>query len=89
MKRKLLIIITIAAFGLTISCKNLTQGTSDRNDGYMERREFIKTCITASAGLAVTGKVFAFSKSSRIMGSNNLVNVAVIGLKSHGKSYWK
>jgi len=41
MKRKLLIIITIAAFGLTISCKNPTQETSDSNDDYMERREWV------------------------------------------------
>lgn len=49
-----------------------------------KRRQFIKTGIASTAGVVFAGNTLAFNSSSGIMGSNDTVNVAVIGVKGHG-----
>ena len=51
------------------------------------RRQFVQTSLTSVAGVALAGKTFAFSKTSRILGANETINVAVVGLKSQGLSH--
>ncbi|SOD92495.1 Gfo/Idh/MocA family protein [Spirosoma fluviale] len=52
------------------------------------RREFIKTVAAGSAGVAVGGTAYGFSAKSynRIIGANELVRVATIGVNSRGNS---
>ncbi|MGM9512311.1 Gfo/Idh/MocA family protein [Larkinella sp. GY13] len=53
-----------------------------------KRREFIKKIAAGSASLAVGGTAFGFSAKSynRIIGANELVRVATIGVNSRGNS---
>jgi predicted dehydrogenase len=53
-----------------------------------KRREFIKTLAVASAGIAVTGKSFGFTAKSykKIIGANDRIHVAIIGLNGRGGS---
>ncbi|GAB3912411.1 Gfo/Idh/MocA family oxidoreductase [Larkinella knui] len=53
-----------------------------------KRREFIKKIAAGSASLAVGGTAFGFSAKSynRIMGANELIRVATIGVNSRGNS---
>ncbi|RRB03700.1 Gfo/Idh/MocA family protein [Larkinella rosea] len=53
-----------------------------------KRREFIKKIAAGSATLAVGGTAFGFSPKSynRIIGANELVRVATIGVNSRGNS---
>ncbi|MDB5239394.1 MAG: oxidoreductase protein [Spirosoma sp.] len=53
-----------------------------------KRREFIKKIAAGSVGMAVGGGAFGFSPKSynRIMGANELVRVAAIGVNSRGNS---
>ncbi|MBC3788815.1 Gfo/Idh/MocA family oxidoreductase [Spirosoma utsteinense] len=52
------------------------------------RRDFIKLAAAGSAGMAVGGTAFGFSAKSynRIIGANELVRVATIGVNSRGNS---
>ena len=52
------------------------------------RREFIKKAAAGSIGMAVGGSAFGFSAKSysRIVGANELVRVATIGVNSRGNS---
>lgn len=53
-----------------------------------KRREFIKKVAAGSVGMAVGGGAFGFSPKSynRIIGANELVRVAAIGVNSRGNS---
>jgi predicted dehydrogenase len=53
-----------------------------------KRRDFIKKVAISSAGLAVGNKVMAFSAKSykRIIGANDRIHVAIIGLNGRGGS---
>ncbi|HEY0244050.1 MAG TPA: Gfo/Idh/MocA family oxidoreductase [Mucilaginibacter sp.] len=53
-----------------------------------KRREFIKTLAVASAGIAVSGKSFGFTAKSykKIIGANDRIHVAIIGLNGRGGS---
>lgn len=52
------------------------------------RRDFLKKITVASTGIAIGGSAFGFSAKSynRIIGSNELIRVATIGVNSRGKS---
>ncbi len=52
------------------------------------RRTFIKNITATSAGLAIGGSAFGFSAKSynRIVGANELVRIATIGVNSRGNS---
>ncbi|MGG7664434.1 Gfo/Idh/MocA family oxidoreductase [Dyadobacter sp. BHUBP1] len=51
------------------------------------RREFLKTTAAGSLGIAIGGTAMGFSAKSynRIMGANDLIRVATIGVNSRGK----
>ena len=51
------------------------------------RRKFLKTSFATVAGLTAAGKNIAFDRSSRIIGANDSINVAVIGVRGHGKTH--
>lgn len=51
------------------------------------RRDFIKTGLTGSAGLAIGGLGFSASSYARIMGSNERINVAVVGIRTQGQAH--
>ncbi|WPU93213.1 Gfo/Idh/MocA family oxidoreductase [Mucilaginibacter sabulilitoris] len=53
-----------------------------------KRREFIKKMAVTTAGLAVGGKAFSFTAKSynRIIGANDRIHVAIIGLNGRGNS---
>jgi hypothetical protein len=48
------------------------------------RRKFLKTSIVSAAGISFAGKNIVFDTSSRIIGANDAINVAVIGVRGHG-----
>lgn len=52
------------------------------------RRDFLKKITVASTGIAIGGSAFGFSAKSynRIIGANELIRVATIGVNSRGKS---
>ncbi len=51
------------------------------------RRKFLKTGLASVAGITIAGKTVAFGNSSRIIGANDTINVAVIGVRGHGKTH--
>src|SRR5688500_4419070 len=51
------------------------------------RRDFIKTGLTGSAGIAIGGLGFSASSYARIKGSNERINVAVVGTGAQGKGH--
>lgn len=58
------------------------------------RRKFLKTGLVSMAGLTIAGKNVTYGSSSRILGANDSINVAVIGVgekliapRSHAKSH--
>lgn len=53
-----------------------------------KRREFIKKMAVTTAGLAIGGKAFSFTAKSykRIIGANDRIHVAIIGLNGRGSS---
>jgi len=51
------------------------------------RRKFLKTGLVSLAGLALAGKNVAYDRYSRIIGANDSINVAVIGVRGHGKTH--
>ncbi|MGD0583777.1 MAG: Gfo/Idh/MocA family oxidoreductase [Bacteroidales bacterium] len=54
-----------------------------------KRREFIKRGVLGTAGIAIGGIGFSRSTYNSIIGSNNRVNVAVIGIRSQGVTHIK
>ncbi len=52
-----------------------------------KRREFIKKGILGTAGIAIGGMGFSARSYGSIQGSNDRVNVAIIGLKGQGGSH--
>lgn len=53
----------------------------------INRRKFVKTGLTAAAGMTLAGNSCASDKTSRIIGANDTINVAVIGLNSQGLTH--
>ena len=53
-----------------------------------KRREFIKKVAVTTAGLAIGGKAFSFTARSykKIIGANDRIHVAIIGLNGRGNS---
>ncbi|MDB5111424.1 MAG: NADH-dependent dehydrogenase, partial [Mucilaginibacter sp.] len=56
-----------------------------------KRRDFIKKLAVASAGMAVGSKSFGFTAKSyrNIIGANDRIHVAIIGLNGRGGSMAK
>jgi predicted dehydrogenase len=52
-----------------------------------DRRNFVKSTIASAVGMALTDNSFGFAKPSQILGSNERINVAVIGLRGQGLSH--
>jgi predicted dehydrogenase len=52
-----------------------------------KRREFIRQSVLGTAGIAIGGIGFSRSSYNSIIGSNNRVNVAVIGIRSQGGTH--
>ena len=54
------------------------------------RRVFIKKVAAGSAGLAIGGTAFGFDARSykNIIGANERIRIATIGVNSRGKSMW-
>lgn len=52
-----------------------------------KRREFIKTGILGTAGIAIGGMGFSAKSYGAIQGSNDRLNVAIVGLKGQGGSH--
>ena len=52
-----------------------------------KRREFIKKSVMGTAGIAMGGLGFSPKSYASIVGSNDRVNVAVIGIRGQGKSH--
>ena len=53
-----------------------------------DRRDFIKKVTVSSVGLAIGGTAFGFSAKSykNIIGANDRIHVAMIGVNSRGNS---
>jgi predicted dehydrogenase len=52
-----------------------------------KRRDFIKKSVLGTAGIAIGGMGFSTSSYGSIIGANDRINVAVIGLRSRGQSH--
>src|SRR5690606_2490218 len=52
-----------------------------------ERREFIKKSLVGSAALAIGGMGFSAKSYASIIGANERLNLAVIGISGRGKSH--
>jgi predicted dehydrogenase len=52
-----------------------------------KRREFIKKGVMGTAGLAIGGLGFSAKSYASIIGSNDRVNLAVIGIRGQGKTH--
>jgi predicted dehydrogenase len=52
-----------------------------------ERREFIKKSIIGTAGIAIGGMGFTARSYGSIIGANDRINVAVIGIRSRGTDH--
>lgn len=53
-----------------------------------KRRDFIKQSVLSTAGLAIGGSLGFSAKSyASIMGSNDRVNIAVVGIRGQGKTH--
>ena len=52
-----------------------------------KRRDFIKKSILGTAGIAIGGIGFSRQSYNSIIGSNDRLNVAVIGIRSQGGSH--
>ena len=49
-----------------------------------KRREFIRTSVMGSAGIAIGGMGFSAKSYGSIIGSNERITVAVIGIRNQG-----
>ena len=52
-----------------------------------KRREFIKKSVMGTAGLAIGGLGFSAKSYASIIGSNDRINMAVIGIRGQGKTH--
>ena len=52
-----------------------------------KRRQFIKQSVMGTAGLAIGGLGFSAKSYGSIIGSNERVNIAVIGIRGQGKTH--
>jgi predicted dehydrogenase len=52
-----------------------------------KRREFIKTSLMGTAGIAIGGMGFSVRSYASIVGSNDRLNVAVIGIRGQGGTH--
>lgn len=52
-----------------------------------ERRDFIKKTVMGSAGIAISGMGFGAKSYGSIMGANDRINVAVIGISGRGTDH--
>ena len=52
-----------------------------------KRRDFIKTSLLGAAGLAIGGKGFSARSYASIIGSNERINIAVIGIRGQGGTH--
>jgi len=52
-----------------------------------KRRDFLKKSALGTAGIAIGGMGFSASSYASIMGANDRINVAVVGLRSRGSSH--
>ena len=50
----------------------------------IERREFIKRSAIGTAGIAIGGMGFNAKSYASIMGANERINLAVIGIRNQG-----
>jgi len=53
----------------------------------INRRKFLETGFISMAGVTLLGKNIACGRSSRIIGANDTINVAVIGVRGHGTTH--
>jgi predicted dehydrogenase len=52
-----------------------------------KRRDFIKKSLMGTAGIAIGGMGFSAKSYASIMGANDLINVAVVGINGRGVSH--
>ena len=52
-----------------------------------KRRDFIKKSVFGTAGIAIGGMGFSAKSYASIIGANDRINVAVIGLRSRGSAH--
>ncbi len=52
-----------------------------------KRRDFIKTTTAGAAGIAIGGFGFSSKSYAQIVGSNDRINLAVVGLRSRGRDH--
>ena len=52
-----------------------------------ERRDFIKKSLAGAAGIAIGGIGFSAKSYASVMGANERINVAVIGIRGQGNSH--
>lgn len=52
-----------------------------------ERRDFIKKSMLGTAGIAIGGMGFSSKSYASIIGANDRINVAIIGIRSRGKAH--
>jgi hypothetical protein len=50
-----------------------------------ERRDFIKKSVIGTAGIAMAGMGFSAKSYSSIIGANERINLAVIGIRNQGR----
>lgn len=54
-----------------------------------KRRDFIKKSLIGTAGIAIGGMGFSSRSYTSIIGANERINVAVVGLRSRGSAHIK
>ena len=54
-----------------------------------KRREFIKNSLIGTAGIAIGGMGFSSKSYASIIGANERVNIAVIGIRNRGKDHYR
>lgn len=54
-----------------------------------ERRDFIMKSIIGTAGIAIGGMGFSTKSYASIIGANDRINVAVIGIRNRGKDHYR
>ena len=52
-----------------------------------KRRDFIKQSVMGTAGLAIGGMTFSAKSYGSIIGSNDRINLAVVGIRGQGKTH--
>ncbi len=56
----------------------------NKNIKMTKRREFIKKSVLGTAGIAIGGMGFSSKSYASVVGANERLNVAVIGIRSRG-----